>query len=611
MPAIKLENFMGMIPRVSARLLPNSAATTASNTKLLSGEARGFRAPREVVDLSDNNFTVRRAFRIPKANDYYYGSDEWLAFDRREVDIIRSPIINDLHNRYYWAGDGRPKYNTLQRIVSNVPELYLGVPAPATQPTVTPPDAGTATTRSYVVTFVSDFGEEGPNSEPTPVQTAATGTWVISNLPTSVPDASHRLITKKRIYRTVPGNSSSSFFFVAEVPIATTTYNDTLSDDDAALNSLLESTTWQPPPADMEGFVVMPNGFLVGWVGRRLLFSEPYRPHAWPVEYELSTEFEIVGLAVVGSTLIIGTESNPYIGAGVTPSSFTVQKLDAIMPCLSRRGIVSTPNGVYYPTVNGLAFTNGGTPQIVTQPLMTKEEWLNRYSPDTIFAATYGMQYIAFTGPSFGFIFDPTEPTARLVEIDRFNDVEGIETDRYNGDVYLIYNDRVWEWDPKSSERLYWRWKSKQFHLPSPVNFGALKIKFDDAPDNVEDDILDYYLPYNQARFNAARLNTLNGHVLHGVEKKGLVPSWTEPENRMPLGGSPLYPINFMLLQTSAVRFTMYANDEIVFDTIVTTQDMVRLPTGFKRDVYQFEMVSNTNVYSVSIAGTGKELGAI
>jgi hypothetical protein len=79
----------------------------------------------------------------------------------------------------------------------------------------------------------------------------------------------------------------------------------------------------------------------------------------------------------------------------------------------------------------------------------------------------------------------------------------------------------------------------------------------------------------------------------------------------MPLGGSPLYPINFMLLQTSAVRFTMYANDEIVFDTIVTTQDMVRLPTGFKRDVYQFEMVSNTNVYSVSIAGTGKELGAI
>jgi hypothetical protein len=79
----------------------------------------------------------------------------------------------------------------------------------------------------------------------------------------------------------------------------------------------------------------------------------------------------------------------------------------------------------------------------------------------------------------------------------------------------------------------------------------------------------------------------------------------------MPLGGSPLYTISQLLLSLSAVRFTMYANGEIVFDTIVQNQDMVRLPTGFKRDVYQFEMVSNTEVFSVSVAQTGKELASL
>ena len=147
--------------------------------------------------------------------------------------------------------------------------------------------------------------------------------------------------------------------------------------------------------------------------------------------------------------------------------------------------------------------------------------------------------------------------------------------------------------------------------MPKPLNYGALKIKFNTDTEDVSDDVTGYYMPYNTARFAAGTLNTLNGHVLHGVQKKGLVPTWTEPENRMPLGGSPLHNIEALLLQLSAVRFTMYANGEIVFDSVVRTQNMVRLPTGFKRDVYQFEMVSNTEVYSASIAQTGKELASI
>lgn len=606
MTAIRLQNFSGLIPRQSKRLLPDMAATTARNTKLLNGELRGYHAPRQLADFTNDYFTVRRAYRIPRDDDY---DDMYLTFDSREVDIVRSPIINDRFDRYYIAGDGRPKYNTVSRINDELPPLYLGIPQPDTAPTVTPPGVASVV-RAYVYTFVTAYGEEGPPSDPTLVTTGDTGTWVIGNLDTTPQDAANRNITLKNIYRTVPGQNSSNFFYVGTVAIGVTTFNDNVSDVSAASNNILESTSWIEPPTDMEGFVAMPNGYLVGWAGRRLLFSAPYHPHAWPAEFELSTEFEIVGLVVWGATLIIGTKSNPYIGQGTTPQGFTMQKMDAVEPCLSRRGMVATVAGAYYPSINGLVLANSQGTQIITQDLLTKEEWA-QYNPSEIYAAQLGLQYIAFNSPSFGFVFNPTESQARLIELDRFDDVEGIETDRYTGNVYLIRSDRAFDWDPETSERLNWRWKSKEYHFPKPMNFGALKIKFDTGVNDVTVDVFGYYGEYNEDRFAVGPLDTINGHVLHGVQGAGQVPSWTEPENRMPLGGGPLYPLIFMSTQGPSIRFIAYANGEKVFDTIVVHEDMIRMPAGFKRDVWQFEMVGNTICYSATIAQTGKELAQV
>lgn len=605
---IKLEAFQGMMPRVSDRLLPPQAAADAQNTKLLNGELRGFRAPRQVADLSDQYFTVRRAFRV-RDNIFGYG-DTWLAFDSRDVDIVRSPIINDLYDRYYWAGDGRPMYNTAERIILGQPPLFLGIPAPTIAPTVTPP-AGTDTTRAYVYTFVSAYGEEGQPSPPT-TAIGDPGTWSLTGLQTVVPDAANRNVTLKRIYRTVPGQDSALFFLVAEIPVGDATYDDNEDDTVVVLNSTLESTFWAEPPTTMEGFAVMPNGYLVGWAGRRLVFSDPYRPHAWPAEHELATEFPIKGLVVWGSTLIIGTESQPYLGQGVHPGSFTTQKMDAVEPCLSRRGMVATVAGAYYPSINGLVLVNTSGVSVVTKDIVTKEEWA-RYDPGSFFAAQLGLQYIAFNSPNFGIIYDPTEPQARLAELDRFADVEGIETDKYSGNVLLLSQDRVWDWDPEASERLFWRWKSKVFQLPRPVNFGAARVNFNDTENDVEADVLGYYLPYNQARFAAGPLGTLGGHCLCGpAQGVGLVPGWTEPELRAPLGGDLLYPINRMLFQQPAVRLIVRCGSRgIVFDAVINSERVIRLPTGFKSDLWQFDLSSNSIVYSLQVAETPKLLAGV
>ena len=626
MAGIKLEMFQGLIPRSSDRLLPPMAATEAKNTKLLNGEVRGFGAPREEADFTAGSVTpVRRAYRVPDLAGV--NPDTWLTFDSRDVDVVRSPIVNDSYDRYYWAGDGHPRMNSYANIYAGTPgPYYLGVPTPTNAPGITPV-AGSDETRAYVYTFVSPFGEEGAPSPPT-VDSGNAGTWVIDNFDTTIPDSGNRPATgwKIRIYRTVTGSSSVNFYYVDEINLGTTTYNDAETTTDVAANNLLESTEWIPPPTDLEGFVLMPNGYLVGWKDRRLVFSEPYRPHAWPAAYELSTEFPIVGLIVWGSTLVIGTTSQPYFGQGTTPASFTMEKLDAVEPCLSRRGMVATTAGAFYPSQNGLVLANSSGANIITQDILTKEEW-EGYNPSSIFAAQLGLQYIAFNSATTGFIFNPTEPQTKLVELEGFANIEGIETDRYTGNVLLLSQDYALNWDPSSSELLSWRWQSKIIQTPMPVNFGAFRLNFDAGTDDAPDSGA-YYSDYNTALFAAVGsgtttppleqergLNTVNGAALGGspAQAKGLVAGWLEPETRAPLGGSLLYPETLLDFSTQAIRLQVKvkADQEVVYDQVIYDNDIHRLPTGFKSDLWQFNLTGNATLYSVQIATTPRELRKI
>lgn len=617
MAAIKLEKFQGLVPRSSDRLLPAMASTVARNTKLLNGEVRGFHSLSQDDSFSAGGVSpVRRAVRI--VDTAGVNADAWLNFDSLNVDVVRSPLINDTFDRYYWAGDGRPMMNTYARIFAGNDGYYLGVPTPTGAPTVTPP-AGSDETRAYVYTFVSAYGEEGPPSPPT-LASGDAGTWALSDIDGSVPDAANRNITHVNIYRTVSGGNSSNFYFVAQINLGTTTYNDNESTTTVSANSLLESTNYIEPPTDLEGFVVMPNGYLVGWVGRRLLFSEPHRPHAWPAEYELSTEFPIVGLVVWGSTLVIGTQSQPYFGQGITPGSFTTRKLDAVEPCLSRRGMVATVAGAYYPSINGLVLADSSGARVITQDILTKEEW-DSYNPSDIFAAQLGLQYIAFNAANFGFVFNPTEPETKLVELDAFTGVDGIETDRYSGNVLILKDDHVWDWDPSGTLTTSWRWQSKEFQLPEPVNFGAAKLSFVSGTEGVTTDLETEYndelfplVPSGSAGTIERRgLNTLNGHALGGspAQASGLVTAPFETENRQALNGSLLYPTIALAFQSLSVRLRIKTGPELTvrYDKTFSESDqMIRLPTGFKADIWQFDLHGNTHLYSLQVGTTPRAL---
>lgn len=638
MVALRIENFAGIAPRWSNRLLPKNGAVTAANAKLLSGELRGLRETQLLYDFgptfldAGSNTTaagtpVARAYRLPATVGAPIPlqplADFWVGFQDASVDFVRTPVLEDSFERYYWSGDtlptiyaGAPQYNTRARIQAGSHSFLLGIPTPIDAPTVTPP-GGTTETRSYVYTFISAYGEEGPPSPPTLATGASSGTWSLSGIDGTVPNPTYYNLATTRIYRTIAG----IYYFVADIAFGTTTYNDSIPDTTVALNFTLQSLTWTPPPATLLGITPHPGGFLMGYSGRDFWTSVPYQPHAWPIEQVQTCQTEIVGIAVVNGVVVVTTTSHPYYAEGMTPQAIILQRIDSIDPCVNRRSMVTTLQGVMYASPQGIVLATPGNTALQTQQLFTREEWQNYFSPTEVQAVGYGLQYVAFDSTATGFIFSPAEQLAPLTTLDRFSGVFAIQIDQYSGDVYLVQSNQARLWDPPESTPYEYTWLSKEFDLPKPVNFGAFRLKFvGGGTQEIPASLLQDYILFNEDVYAYANshmragLGAINGEVINGQWQISITDQASiVPQNQGAINGSLLYDVGALESVENAVQVTIYARDldqnwDTVFTYTVSSERTIRLPAGFKSDGWQFQFIGNVNVYSFSIAETGLEL---
>ncbi|MDX1297287.1 MAG: hypothetical protein R3260_03465 [Pseudomonas sp.] len=612
---IKLGPFSGEVPRTGRHYLPEHSAEQAENLKLNSGELRGVRRLKPTRVFSS---AIEKAYRLPDALGASNGYT-WVGLDSRDTEIFRGPLLNDEYDRFYMFGDGAPQYNTIDRIRNGDSWYLLGIPEPDQDCTVTPGSGSeTDVDRFYCYTFVSAYGEEGPPSNPVQGTGAPDATWTIGNLDTTPADAASRNITHKRIYRTVQGLTTSEFFFVAEVTLATTSYADTLGDSTVSLNNPLESSTWAAPPSDIIGTVLLPNGFFCAWdADSNLHFSEPYRPHAWPAQYDLSTEFEILGGGIFGQSAAIVTTANPYIATGVNPASITLTKSTTVEPGLSKYGIVSMPYGVIYPSQNGLVMIGAGGIDIITRKLLTKNEWVNDYSPETLWAAQYEDAYIGFYNATTGFMIDPREPQTGFIQLTNYSNVSFVQTDYYTGDVLITIDDTIYTWDDPTEFRDEYRWKSRVVTFPKPCNLGACRIEM--ASDSEALDDINYPADDVQA-WNAERIGyplaEIGGNVIGGETQMATLTNslpYKFDASTQPIGGSPIVSLTQDYELFLQMRLTVYACDcdgnmSSVFSEYVSTDRCIRLPSGFKSDRWQFEMVGRRAVYHLKVAETCKGL---
>jgi hypothetical protein len=274
--------------------------------------------------------------------------------------------------------------------------------------------------------------------------------------------------------------------------------------------------------------------------------------------------------------------------------------------------MATTIDGVYYSSPQGIVKSTGANTELVTKTLFTREEWQNYFSPTTVNAVPYGVQYIAFDTTAHGFIFSPAEQWSPLTTLDRFSGVDGIQIDAYTGDVYYITSSQVRLWDPPTALPLTYTWRSKEFSVPKPVNFGALRIKFSGGGSTLDPDALEERRNFNAERIQHPPLHTWGSTTFGGVRRVP-VAGYVGPQFRSPLGGSPLFDINGYQTSGGTVQINFFARDLQSnwvqrFSWTVDSERIFRLPSGYKSDAYQFELIGSAPVYAVEIAETAKEL---
>jgi hypothetical protein len=542
-------------------------------TPVSSGAQKVFRVP----------MALRDADRIP--NSY------WLEFPSPNTDVVRSPTTGDQFDRFYWASDvGRPYYNTRARISTGAPPLILGVPAPTVAPGVTiSGGSGGNESRAYVYTWVTLFGEEGPPSPPTLVTGHGSGTWNITVTAPGSGATTDRLLDKVRIYRTVSGvGGETDYFFVGEISVGTTTFADNIAS--VTGNRLLESLFWTEPPVDLQGFVSMPNGIIASWRENEIWFCEPFRPHAWPVAYQVSVDAPVIGCGVIGQTLIVCTEGAPHAVTGINPGSMAISRLATFEPCTSRGSIVSTPSGVAYSSPSGLILASAAGAVVVTRQMLQKEDWYELLSLPTIRATTFNGGYYAFgstaigcfapegfnldafleqdyTGAFTGLFIEPNDTRVAVSKLSQPVPIRNVYTDIWTDEVFILRDDGLfWLDQTRACEepRQPYIWRSKTLETPSSKNFEAMRVYFSKFRCTPE---------LNPVR-NTNLIQTLQ------PDQWGLVRVYADGVLRM----------------TRELR---------------ESGEFFRLPSGFKATFWKIEIEARIRLESIEIATTAKELSSV
>lgn len=480
MTSIAITSFRGELPALTPRLLQPTNAQAARNVNLRKGSLRAEYAPLPVTGIG-GVITPSSIYRYPFGND---GQGFWFAWgDGKQVNAAKSPLAKDAWSRVYWTGDGFPKMAPIGVATQGAgpyPSGFyrLGIPAPVSAPLVT--EAGNSGTppatqvnATYIVTYVSAYGEEGPPSPASNIITRWDGAedQLVGKINVQLPPAPtgpYNIVTK-RLYRS---ESGGEFLNLADFPVAQTNWVDETNSDE--LGIACPSLTWDMPDPTMMGLVEMPNGIFAGFFDNTLCFCEPYYPHAWPVDYQISFPDKIVGIGVTTAGLVVATTGRPRLVTGTTPAAMSASDPDADRVYVSRGSVVDMGEYVAYASTEGLVAVSGGEPQLITEGILTPEQW-QALNPASIHACRYEGRYLGFYDGGC-FALAPGEGM-EFIDVHAANSYYDIAA----SSLYLIQGSTISKW--RGGPSMTYRWRSKIFEFPpGSANFSCGKVVADTYP---------------------------------------------------------------------------------------------------------------------------------
>jgi hypothetical protein len=570
---IRMQQFSGMVPKTSGELLPDYHAQLADGCTLRSGKIEPLKKHLAVASVPAGTKSI------------FLHNGEWMSW-ANDVDIVKSPVVDDAYDRLYWTGDAFPAISGM--IDGARKRFRLGVPAPdapnielLTTPkdgvrwrvewkyqyeepdgtvsdegnlytnsestesieemlsgylyqisTVPEPgddvtdeavfciyfdaymnsDIGTylgrcysdkslytaqnscylngakitlvqsnnnsspecelllvydgsdasdnSTERSYVLTFLSAFGEESAPCDPSDlIAVLPTQDVVVTGLPTEAPDGYENIVSK-RLYRTVSSSAGTYYQMVDDISLEVESYLDYKTD--AELLTVLETADWNPPPDGMLGLCVNANGVGAGFTDDTLYLSEPYRLHAWPAKYEFQIKSKVVSVKPSGTSFVVLTTDEPEIISGDTPDSMRRTRIAVKQGCASKRSAVVFQGGVVYCTPDGVGMISTGYIDL-SSDFYTRNKW-QELKPETALAAVHDNMLLIYcdNGSLIASLDD------QLLVSDSASAPDAFYQDADNDALYFCEGGSIWKWRG-GEEPITARWRSRVYLSARPI----------------------------------------------------------------------------------------------------------------------------------------------
>jgi hypothetical protein len=329
-----------------------------------------------------------------------------------------------------------------------------------------------------------------------------------------------------------------------------------------SLSQSLNSTEYAPPPDGIKGLVVVQSTFLAGFVGNTLYFSEPNQFHAWPDQYKITFESNIVGLSVIGQDILVLTDEYPYVVSGSDPAVTSQYKLPSRYPCVSATSISETSNGIIWATHDGLAIWSPSSGvQLITRGVHSSDTWNAALDPSTLVGVAYKDTYIA----------SHSNGTIVLDAGNKADSASFVNSDFkftatwYDFDTNALYvasgiGGSVYRWDDVSQPPLKITWKSRVIKTDGYVNLGAARI------------IADYSNTGVAYTWDNANINWESANQL-----------WDT---------------------TDPIIFRLYVNKVLKTEITISSDGIFRLPNGYKSDTFEIEIDSYVRVRAIQFGDT-------
>lgn len=573
---LKLIGFKGEIPSVQPRSLPDAYAKFAFDSQLNDGSLRSFRKSRSVtaLPLGKNYKTINLFWNTWRG----WGDD---------VDAVPAPVASD---RLYITGDGEPKMiaaGVTYPLAIESPSGILNASVSGT------PTSDLGSVRLYAYTWVTSFDEE---SAPSPISNSV---YWKPNQPTlltgfEVPP-SGRNINRQRIYRAQTSATGTKLYFIAERAATNADFIDTVAADGFAEE--LPSLYYNTPVSTLKGITAMPNGLMAAFSGKELYFCEPFKPHAWPISYSLTCDYEIVGLGSFSSWLAVLTTGNPYLVSGTSPENMTMEKLEVNLPCVNPRSIQDMGYAIAYASYDGLVMISSSGAKVITTGIFNREEW-NKLNPATFATGQRDSRYFAtysYVDGSSGLnqgtlIIDTSGEQPFVIRTSIY--ATAFFYDVVSGSLYYISDNEIYEWDAVGQPYNVQAWRSKEFIMPKPTNFGVIYIDADDEMSADEVALLKIQaqkaIEYNESISLLADDGCMNGTTI----------------NDYAINGDLMIPVP-NIAYSGSVR--IYADGNLVA-TVDRFNKAVRLPAGFLARKIEVEYVGSLPIQQIDLARTGTEL---